>query len=848
MKFSICTVFSRVVLGILMVFAFGNVAYGQAVSPYRQLNTAKNVSVADTISGLNLGLGIVNPLAQNGHVSITILSSGGANNPYVYRVLYTPDPGFTGTDTFAIEYNYYGSYPYLTYRGFRVSVYPSSLVVQEDYSITEAGAPVLVDVLANDQASEGGLLLTEIPGVTHGTAILSGGKVLFTPVPGYTGPAGFNYTACDATGHCKTGYAMVGIHPAAAPANDSVRVFTSRNTPLSIPQLYEGYSLFQAPGHGVVAETGGYSFQYTPDYNYSGEDQFVLINNNYAIPVYKTVKVSTFYTAPQNYMACEDFVYTPVNQSIAFNVRRNDIGGLLVRGWIVPPNFPGTLSATTSGGNVTFTPNPGFRGAATFYYKLGNGNVPDLEIGTVNVIVGNLAPSAGLFELTTPQNTPLFVNYKLPFNNFEFEITDAPSHGSCTYHPGFTTQNYGGQVVSGHNLLVYTPSEGFTGVDEFEIRYCIPSNGECEHVKIAVNTINVVSTSGPYCVTSQCVWAGDCNNDGIVNNKDLLPIGYFMGAEGNERPGASLEWYGQTSTNWNNSFMSLPMDLKYSDTDGSGLVETADTLSIGLFYGQTHKLSPKIPALSKGLPFFLNILTPPSPQPGDLVEVEVSLGSADLPVTNLYGFTFDVTLSPLIVDSAFHMTFYDHSWLNTNAPYLTMDKRARQGRLETAFTRTNGISASGYGKIGKFEFIIIDVIQGVRPGSESQESVNPFQLTIEGNTLSGDGQSSPQYIGQSSLGGVRPRFEDTSNSQVVSENLRVYPSPATDLLQLHLNGSDLMEEVIITDLAGKLLWQSAGQLHTEHTQIDVSGFPNGVYIALARTQYGQVVRKFEVMK
>ena len=95
---------------------------------------------------------------------------------------------------------------------------------------------------------------------------------------------------------------------------------------------------------------------------------------------------------------------------------------------------------------------------------------------------------------------------------------------------------------------------------------------------------------------------------------------------------------------------------------------------------------------------------------------------------------------------------------------------------------------------------------------------------------------------------VKSRTAPNTTRTDLAENLRIYPSPASDQLQLHLNGSDLMEEVLITDLTGKLLWRSADQLHTEHTQVDLSGFPNGLYVAVARTQNGQIVRKFEVLK
>jgi hypothetical protein len=836
----------RVLSAVLLLAGCSHAVFAQNASPYRQIITAKNIAVADTIAGQNLDLNLINPLAQHGNVSLIIIAPGGGGNPYVYQVLYTPDPGYVGTDTFALEYNYGGSYPFLTYRGFRVSVYPSVLTPNADFATTVSGAPVTIDVVANDVVSNGPLTVTEIPGSTHGSATIAGNQVVFTPEPGYTGIGHFNYTVCDATGYCKTSSVNIGIHPASAPVNDTTQVFTAKNTVLYYPLLYSGYSLFQAPVNGSLLVNSGQSFRYVPNFNYTGEDVFSLVNNDYGAPVYKTVKIATLNTPTQNLMAIEDFAYTPKNKAVTFNVRQNDIGNLTVKGWIIPNNLPGTVSGTNGIGNVTFTPDNNYAGVATFYYKLGNSNVPDLEIGTVNVIVGNLPPSAGLFDLTTPKETPLVINYKIPFIGFNFTVTDPPNHGACAFYPGLTTQTFGSQSVTGNNLLVYTPAPGYVGSDEFEINYCIPSNGNCQTVKIAVNISQVVSASAPYCIGDACVWAGDANNDGIVNNKDLLPIGYFMGMDGAVRNGASLEWFGQYGTNWNNPFPGAPIDLKYADTDGSGQVTSEDTLALGYFYGQTHKLTPNIPPTSKGLPFFLNFLTPPNPQVGDLVEVEVSLGNAAGPVTNLNGFTFDISLSPLLVDSAFHMEYYPNTWINTNAPYLDLSKRPRVGRLETAFTRTNGVAASGYGVIGKFDFIIIDVIIGARPSLGAAPNLGSF-MTIQGNLMSADGTYSVPFE-QTLEFPVRSREDGTvAIAATNSEDLRVYPSPASQQLQVHLNGSDLMESLKITDLTGRVIWQS-GNLQAEHTQVDLSTFANGTYIAVARTQNGQVARKFQVAK
>lgn len=821
----------------------GTKAVAQTAGAYRELTTSKNVVVADTISGLNLGLSLINPLPQHGNVQVTILSPGGGGNPYVYRVKYTPDPGFTGVDTFALEYNYYGNYPFLTYRAFKVNVFPTLIKTNIDFATTPPGTQVAIDVTNNDIASNGPLTLTEIPSASHGSAVISGNQVLFTPDAGFNGAAHFNYTVCDALGQCKTGSGTISVQPS-TPANDSLRVFVAKNTVLHHPLEHNGFQMFQAPSHGsAILGSNGQSFRYNPVFNFTGIDSFTLINNSYGNPIYQFVKVHVLNTPTPNVMALEDVVYTPVNKPITFNVKSNDIGNLLVRGWNIPNNLPGSVSNTTGTGNVTFTPANNFTGVATFYYRLGN-PYTDLEIGKVNVVVGNLAPTLGTYGLATPAETPVVINYKLPFIGFNFNITDQPDHGTCVFYPGYSTHTISGQPISGYNLLIYMPELGATS-DEFEVDYCIAATGQCHSVKVAIEITPVFGSTGPYCIGDECVWAGDANDDGIVNNKDILPIGYLMGQEGTSRSNATLEWYGQYGNNWSNPFYGVAADLKHADTDGSGIIESADTAAIALFYGKQHRLTPEIPSGSKGLPFFLVRLTPPNPQPGDLVEYDVYLGSESQPVTDLYGFTFDLRLSPQILDSAFHIDYLSNSWLNTNAPYLEFFETPTTGKLESAFTRTNGVTASGWGKIAKFDYIIVDIIQGVKFDTTTQ---GVFEIVYSGNTMNGEGFVDAQRFIGSVDQPIRTRDDlNKTTTFDFNDHLRVLPSPASQFINLHLNGNELLHEVVISDLSGRTMAHLKG-LSTESLKVDVSSFPNGIYFAMAQTGQGRVVRKFEVVR
>ena len=87
-------------------------------------------------------------------------------------------------------------------------------------------------------------------------------------------------------------------------------------------------------------------------------------------------------------------------------------------------------------------------------------------------------------------------------------------------------------------------------------------------------------------VTSQIeVWPGDTNNDGIVNQADILPLGLYWGLTGSARETISTAWTGHACAPWD------PVAATYADANGSGKVNQTDVLSIGLNWGSTHSIS-----------------------------------------------------------------------------------------------------------------------------------------------------------------------------------------------------------------------------------------------------------------
>jgi hypothetical protein len=184
------------------------------------------------------------------------------------------------------------------------------------------------------------------------------------------------------------------------------------------------------------------------------------------------------------------------------------------------------------------------------------------------------------------------------------------------------------------------------------------------------------------------------------------------------------------------------------------------------------------------------------------------------------------------------MRYFNGTWINRNSPDLWMYKTPAQGRMESAFTRTNGVSASGYGIVGKFDFIIIDIVDGGKLNAAPYFTIqveNPSAMWAEGNMTTGEPIT------------LNIPLRLAPKSIVSSSDFFVYPSPAQDLVQFHLNGETFIETLSIFDATGREVYNS-GQVQWEHAELNLGYLPDGFYVASARTTSGYVTKKFQILR
>lgn len=115
---------------------------------------------------------------------------------------YTPEAGFSGTDSFTYAATDGTLDSDLATVNITVTPVPGNdaPVANNDSATTDADLAVVIDVLANDTDTEGDALsITAVSQGGNGAVVNNGGDVTYTPDPGFSGSDSFSYTANDGT-------------------------------------------------------------------------------------------------------------------------------------------------------------------------------------------------------------------------------------------------------------------------------------------------------------------------------------------------------------------------------------------------------------------------------------------------------------------------------------------------------------------------------------------------------------------------------------------------------------------------------------------------------------------------
>lgn len=781
-----------------------------------------------------------NSVTLPAHGTLVIAENVSTNNNFDYILSYTPYENFLGMDYFTItRWVTFGSFSYQERIQFTVYVKMAGIEARHDFVTTMVDEAVTITVTDNDYSSNGVMQIAAAPMANNGrVVVLDDDRVRFIPDPGYSGLAHFNYTLCNGEGVCSSGTVSVSVLTPDMPKVEQFKIFTKKNQRQDV-LVPDAFSLTGGPNHGSYDDSGAVP-QYYPDQDFTGTDQLKFTYNGHQIMIDVVVL-----DLVENTFAYDDEVYTTSYQSVEFNVLKNDAYGYGANSVNIRQPLYGRIEVTGEGEAVYYPP-AGFEGVDELTYT-SNSPGGQTETAKVYIYVSNFEPVYTKFKMLTPKRTPLIIGYNVPIDGFEFEITEQGELGTAVFLPGDVQTVIYDTEITGYNLIVYIPDEEVEeGMDEFEVAYCVKdADGSCTYnksVKVEMEILNVGQGEGPMCFYD-CVWPGDTNYDGIVNMEDLLPLGLEMGEVGKSRPDVTFEhWYGQYAPDWTDLFNDNPLNTKHIDADGDAIVTAADTIAIRKFYGRTHSIAPTyIPFYDFVIRLQGNLFA----EPGDLVELDLYIGTPNQPAEDVYGFTFPFPYNPETFDpESMRIDFDNTSWLSYNSPILSMSHHDKEGLLEAGYTRTSGISAAGFGKIGTVSFVVIDDLAGFRPDTDGIIQSVRLGGGVS-KAINSAGKSFGVRIEEVDLQ-IKAPEKEADEKPIEAQQLKVAPNPVNDRLRIHLNGSTDFERVVIFNLMGQQVYDS-GATRTNRSVIDVSQWADGLYVLKVFTPRGALQKKFEVL-
>lgn len=332
-----------------------------------------------------------------------------------------------------------------------------------------------------------------------------------------------------------------------------------------------------------------------------------------------------------------------------------------------------------------------------------------------------------------------------------------------------------------------------------------------------------------------CVWPGDTDTNGVVNNFDLLNIGLAFDSIGPIRPNASLNWEAQQAPNWTQNINPPGINYKHIDTNGEGIISADDTLAITLNWGETHNFTGSIPEEEKnmGAPFYIE---PDTLQADTSYALSIILGEAAEPANEIYGLAFSITYDPAMIIASDASAAFGNSWIgNLNIDMLAIHKWfPAEGRIDIGITRTDGLNMNGLGEIGTFYISIEDIIFFNDP-DEEDKSLEDLFFNIE-NVIVINSKNEEISVDTD----PEPFIVNGNNNLDLSKHINVFPNPADDILQV-VSKDILIEKVELFNLTGQL--QIEQNLASKSVLLNTGILETGTYILRIWTKEGVLVEK-----
>ncbi len=473
------------------------VALADEITTSQATPVAINVVANDSDANGNLDIRTVALLSDPAHGSAIVDRRSGV-------VTYSPDPSFTGTDSFA--YRISDTDGLSDTALVSVTVLPGNQppVARDDLPTTNEDTPVTLDVVANDTDAEGTLDPTTVAirvAPWHGSAMVdpATGMITYTPDANFNGTDTFLYEVFDMDGASDWAAVTVGV----LAVDDPPQAVDDKATAVAVVPViinvlandidHDGnldpttVTVLDGPAVGSVAvDPASGKITYISVAGFAGFATFTYEvfdttgSSDTAVVIVEVLPANSPPTAR------DDAANTNEDHSVTIDVTANDsdpdenLDPTTVQILVSPSR--GSVEIDLSNGSLTYTPAEGFDQVEVFAYQVSDTHGErSLAIVTVTVNPINDPPVAHDDTADTWRDTPIDL-YVL--NN----DTDVDSAIDRTTLRIEAEPASGSVVIQADGAVRYMPQEGFTGTDQF--RYTVADDaGALSNVAVVTITV-----------------------------------------------------------------------------------------------------------------------------------------------------------------------------------------------------------------------------------------------------------------------------------------------------------------------------------------------------------------------
>jgi len=412
------------------------------------------------------------------------------------KLVYTPEPGFTGSDnlTFTLNDGTSVSKP----ATISINVTGNRAPMAEGQAITTPeDSPAIVNLQGSDPDGDT-VVYSVVKGPSHGALSGTAPNLTYSPNRNFSGPDSFTFKVND--GAADSAVATVSmtvtqINDRPTAMNENVTL--SEDVPITIPLRGidpDGspltYSIVTDPSHGSLSGTEP-NMVYSPELNYNGPDAFTFkVNDGTAdsMPAKVSVLVTGVDDAP---VALDDSVTAEEDAEQAIVLTGSDPDGDPLTFAVLRNPAHGPLRGTAP--NLIYTPDPNFSWLDSFTFKVNDG-IADSNPGTVRISVTpvNDPPKANDDEIVTQEDTPATIDVLANDTEVDNELLKSAA----------MSKGAGGSAkINATGTLTYVPNPDFFGEDEFT--YTVTDRQGASDT--ATVRVTVTSANDPPTITSKPV-------------------------------------------------------------------------------------------------------------------------------------------------------------------------------------------------------------------------------------------------------------------------------------------------------------------------------------------------------